>query len=192
MVIIITCLSLWYGSGTAFFFKSGLNRRSPWHHMWHVTLVCYGWEAGYTIYTQCLVGPKRNQKLRVVMVLRNPSCPLPCLPPCFCLLSPSHLLWTWQSWRWQAQLSVPQNRQKFLAGGIRTRTPQQGPSTSWGRERGHVSLPCPANSWIHLSGLFSFTPLPRRISCSSSNFQVSQTEITFHRKRQSSLTQWSH
>lgn len=131
-----------------FFFMDGLNKKGPWHTTWHVTLVYYGWEAGYTMYTLCLVRWKKTQKLTVVTVLGNPSCPLPCSPLSSCLSSPSHPSWTWQSHRWQVQLSVFQCRQNFSPGGARTGAPQRGPSTMQERERGDTclssALPCPA------------------------------------------------
>lgn len=114
------------------------------------------------MYTQCPVGQKRNQKLRVVMVLGDPSGPLPCSPPSSCLSSPSHPSWTRQSCRRCVQPSVPRAGRSFRPEvPNRTRASQRGPSMLQERERRHVSQPCPANTGIHLSGLFSFTPLPK-------------------------------
>lgn len=106
MLIITTCISSWDGGGNAFFFfsRSGLNKRVPLHHMWHVTLFCYGWE-GYTKHTRRLLGQKRNSGWQWCW---RPFLPFPCSPPfcCFSSLLPfitalTVMQTTVYAWCWQ-------------------------------------------------------------------------------------------
>lgn len=173
-----------------FFSKGGLNKRGPWHHMRHVTLVCYGWEAGYTMYTQCLVGWKRNQKLRVVIALEDPSCPVSCSPTSSCLSLPSIMdltvlhttgptcLYPGAGWSLQQEvleLEQPSEVHPWHGRGKRTRL-----------------SPALLTLGLIYQVCFYLFRFSRMRSFSSSNFQVPQTEVTVHRNRQSLLARQTH
>lgn len=131
------------------------------------------------MYTQHLVGWKRNQKLRVVMVLGDPSCPIHYGPD-----------------------SPADDRSIYLCPGagrsFQQEVPQQEhpsevhPRRKRGKEDMCLSPALLTWGFVYHQVCFHLLHSLRIRSCSSSDFQVSQTEVTVHRKRQSPLAQWSH